>query len=91
MELTEIEKTEIEKLVVELGGPISTIQHLLKNLKIDDKEVVLTKIYFITDIRFVSKHTYMGNKKIDEYIRGFGLDFEWEKVKNPINKELDDF
>ena len=91
MELSEIEKTEIEELIVELGGPLSTIKHLLNNLNLDEKDKVLSKIYFITDIRFVSKKTYMGNKNITEYIRGFGLDFKWEKVKNPINKEIDDF
>ena len=75
--LTADDKEKIENLIIELGGPISTIEHLL--LTELDKDKVEVMIRYIISIRYVSKKTYLGDETITEYLERNGIHIDFEK------------
>ena len=65
--LTADDKEKIENLIIELGGPYSTILHLVESSK--DKELLERQINYIVSIRHVSKKTVLGNETIQEFFQ----------------------
>ena len=64
---------EINDLIVERGGPISTIKFLIS--KISDKNLNQTTEYikYILSVRTVSKKTFIGDINFYDYLLNNGI------------------
>ena len=64
---------EINDLVVERGGPISTIELLISNLSEENLIETTEHIRYILSIRTVSKKTFIGDVGFYEYLISHGI------------------
>ncbi len=70
IKLSELEKKEIETLLGKEGGPHSTIEFLIKNINEDNKNLIVSQIYHILEVRMTSVNSihellYYKNIRID--------------------------
>lgn len=64
---------EINDLIVEKGGPVSTIDFLIS--KLNDENLIQTTEYikYILSIRSVSKKTFIGDINFYDYLLNNGI------------------
>jgi hypothetical protein len=69
----EIKKEEIHDLIIERGGPVSTIDFLIS--KLNDENLIQTTEYikYILSVRTVSKKTYIGDVNFYDYLINNGI------------------
>lgn len=69
----EIKKEEINDLIIERGGPVSTIDFLIS--KLNDENLIQTTEYikYILSVRTVSKKTYIGDVNFYDYLINNGI------------------
>ena len=79
LKLTKNQKEEVKLLLEQEGGPHSLIERLLFELSDFNKEYIISIIYYIPEIRFVSI------ENLNELSYRFQLRFNWELVKNKKN------
>ena len=64
---------EINDLIIERGGPVSTIDFLIT--KLNDENIIQTTEYikYILSVRTVSKKTFIGDINFYEYLINNGI------------------
>ena len=64
---------EINDLIIERGGPVSTIDFLIT--KLNDENLIQTTEYikYILSVRTVSKKTFIGDVNFYEYLINNGI------------------
>ena len=69
-------KEKINDLIIEKGGPISTIEFLIS--EISDENINQTSEYIkhILSIRYVSKKTYIGGVNFYDYLINNGINIK---------------
>lgn len=66
-------KKEINDLIVERGGPITTIDFLISRLSDDNLAETTEYIKYILSIRTVSKKTFIGDVNFYDYLINNGI------------------
>ena len=66
-------KEEINDLIVERGGPITTIDFLISRLSDDNLAETTEYIKYILSIRTVSKKTFIGDVNFYDYLINNGI------------------
>jgi hypothetical protein len=61
-------KEEINDLIIERGGPITTIDFLISRLSDDNLVETTEYIKYILSIRTVSKKTFIGDVNFYDYL-----------------------
>jgi hypothetical protein len=76
IELTSKEKIEVDELIAREGGPISTIEFLMTTLSETNREMIVSEIYYILEVRSTSKET------VNEILFKDDLRIDWELINN---------
>ena len=66
-------KEEINDLIIERGGPITTIDFLISRLSDDNLVETTEYIKYILSIRTVSKKTFIGDVNFYDYLINNGI------------------
>ena len=64
---------EINDLIVERGGPISTIKFLISKISDDNLNQTTEYIKYILSVRTVSKKTFIGDINFYDYLLNNGI------------------
>jgi hypothetical protein len=76
IELTSSDKIEVDELIAREGGPISTIEFLMTTLSESNREMIVSQIYYILEVRTISKESVNEILFIDD------LRIDWDLIKN---------
>lgn len=66
-------KEEINDLIIDRGGPITTIDFLISRLSDDNLAETTEYIKYILSIRTVSKKTFIGDVNFYDYLINNGI------------------
>jgi hypothetical protein len=64
---------EINDLIVERGGPISTIEFLISKISDENLNQTTEYIKYILSVRIVSKKTFIGDINFYNYLLNNGI------------------
>jgi hypothetical protein len=76
IELTSKEKIEVDELIAREGGPVSSIDYLMTTLSKDNQEFIISQIYYILEVRTISKET------VNDILYKDDLRIDWNLIKN---------
>jgi hypothetical protein len=76
IELTSKEKMEVDELIAREGGPVSSIDYLMTTLSKDNQEFIISQIYYILEVRTISKAT------VNDILYKDDLRIDWNLIKN---------
>jgi hypothetical protein len=76
IELTSKEKNETDELIAKEGGPVSSIEYLMTILSKDNRDFIISQIYYILEVRTTSKES------INEILYLDDIRIDWDLIKN---------